>query len=453
MELTKQFFDTHPLQNVYKSKLKKIHKFSILIRAIILILSVIALFTPFDGGGSSVIDLFDYFIYSFDHRITIVPTFTMLLPIIFVFAELLVILIMLANIKLDDFQSIGNCGKISLFIQSAIDLILPIVGVSIYSSYVKRLYAINLTFLVVITVLLAIINSTMFFYYRFTARKFIIDVVNSIEGQEKVNEINKTVRKAVTKANKGSNSIRKYAPMLSLHRGLFPFIMCIVYAIMLCIYPLFTFSMTAKFPTELDVDYKDVSIYLPADVISNGMQSGSINHVIYSEGYNYYLERIEHLESKEKEIKNKYGSYSSSNMSEEDKTELNNLETQIKQIEKTLSTIEYQTITVSLYRYTVSQSYNSTVVSFKVSEFTLNANPRNNIKTVKSVTLSKNDFTTDTNFSNEKISALVEYTDGSKKLSYISPSNASELNSASKGKYDLKWSDSWGEYSKTINIS
>lgn len=448
MNLTKDFFETHPLQNVYRDKLKKIHKLSILVRTFILILSVIALFTPFDGGGSSVIDLIEYLIYSFDHRINIVSTFTIILPIIFVLAELLVIFAMLANIKLENIHCMGTDGKVSLYVQSVIDLILPIVGISIYTSYVKRVFAFNLTFLVILTVLLALINSAMIFYYRYTARKFVLEAVNSIEGQEKVTKINKDIRKAC----KSSNCV-KYNMMFVYHNGIIPFVMCILFAIFLAIYPLFSFSMLADFPTKLDVDYKDANINLPSDVISDGMQSGSITHVIYSEGYNYYLGRIEHLEEQAKEIANKYGSYTSSNMSEEDKNELKNLEEQMKQIEKTLSTIEYQTITVNLYRYTVSQSFNTTTVSFKIKDFTLNANPRNNTKTVKNITLSKTDFTTNTNFNNEKISALIEYTDGSKKLSYISPLNASELNSASKGEYDLKWSDTWGEYSKIIKIS
>ena len=62
----------------------------------------------------------------------------------------------------------------------------------------------------------------------------------------------------------------------------------------------------------------------------------------------------------------------------------------------------------------------------------------------ESIELSETKFNLGTDFSKVKIIAYVTYSDGSKKISVITPSNIDELNIAGHGTHKLKWSDEWG---------
>ena len=69
------------------------------------------------------------------------------------------------------------------------------------------------------------------------------------------------------------------------------------------------------------------------------------------------------------------------------------------------------------------------------------------------IELSQNFFSNDTDFSTERIIATVSYSDGSRKISFITPTNAKELNTASAGRHLLRWSDEWGDYETYITIN
>ena len=71
----------------------------------------------------------------------------------------------------------------------------------------------------------------------------------------------------------------------------------------------------------------------------------------------------------------------------------------------------------------------------------------------ESITLSTDSFNLFTDFSTAKIIATVVYSDGSKKVSKITPTNWEELNDATRGTHVLKWADEWGEYETTIKIN
>lgn len=71
----------------------------------------------------------------------------------------------------------------------------------------------------------------------------------------------------------------------------------------------------------------------------------------------------------------------------------------------------------------------------------------------ENIELSKTEFDIGTDFNNEKIVAYVTYSDGSKKISVITPTNIEELNNAGHGTHTLEWSDEWGKYEFEIEIN
>ena len=53
----------------------------------------------------------------------------------------------------------------------------------------------------------------------------------------------------------------------------------------------------------------------------------------------------------------------------------------------------------------------------------------------------------------EKTFAKVWYTDGSYRLSGVPETAFEKLQNAAAGKYEIVWSDSWGEYSAMITVT
>lgn len=70
----------------------------------------------------------------------------------------------------------------------------------------------------------------------------------------------------------------------------------------------------------------------------------------------------------------------------------------------------------------------------------------------KKIELEKYEFSSSTDFTTEKLGVKIFYPDGSMKMYYTTAENAEELNEAT-GKATFKWSDSWGSYQATVNIT
>ena len=70
----------------------------------------------------------------------------------------------------------------------------------------------------------------------------------------------------------------------------------------------------------------------------------------------------------------------------------------------------------------------------------------------ESISIDQEVFTKGTDFSEIKIKATVIYSDGSFKISLITPENYEELNNAGVGKHRVEWHDDWGSYSAIITI-
>lgn len=108
-------------------------------------------------------------------------------------------------------------------------------------------------------------------------------------------------------------------------------------------------------------------------------------------------------------------------------------------------------LTTACYYYESEGSYRFELLEYlDMSAGTENAGEE---KEATLIRLSSTVYSTKTEFDNVNILAYVEYTDGSRRFSLITPTNIDELNSASAGTHYLKFSDEWGSYEVEITIN
>ncbi len=177
----------------------------------------------------------------------------------------------------------------------------------------------------------------------------------------------------------------------------------------------------------------------------------------YGDSYDYAMAKIEELEKEIKELMPK------------DNTE-EALKEYFEDIKKMSEAVEIlkSNVDKKIYPYEYVNFINGYMVDVQ-----FNATGKNDIKWgvkeegLKGIIFQENITLTDrycqnkkdmerysvgTDFSKELIVARVQYTDGSVRVSKITPTNVEELNNAKAGKHILKWSDSWGKYQTTITL-
>ncbi len=177
------------------------------------------------------------------------------------------------------------------------------------------------------------------------------------------------------------------------------------------------------------------------------------NHFyFYTNNYHYYQARINAIEE---EILTSY-----------DFAEIAEKANILQELQNNFSELVYGRVYVDFSIISKKHEiYNGYISSYRVNELTYDAmfgkdNPKKwnsdkealNFAFEEKIELETDTFEKGTDFNSIKVGVKVFYNDGSMKIYYVTPSNATELSSASVGTHNFDWFDEWGDYSVKIVI-